>query len=72
MPQAAIEVLPSAKILFAKHNINLHKIIFNHSDVLKAFTESERVSDLVDLNFDKEAIQRTLGITWDINRHVCK
>ena len=52
----------------AKHNIRLHKIVSNHSDVLKTFPESERASDLVDLNFDEAAIQRTLGITWDINR----
>ena len=67
-PQAAIGVLSSAKILLAKHNIHLHKIVSNHSDVLKAFPESERASDLVDLNFKEASIQRTLGITWDINR----
>ena len=68
MPQAAIEVLSSAKFLLAKHSIRLHKIVSNHSDVLKAFPESERASDLVDLNFEEAAIQRTLGITWDFNR----
>ena len=32
--QAAIEVLSSAKIWLAKHNIRLHKVVSNHSDVL--------------------------------------
>ena len=67
-PQAAIEVLSSAKILLVKHNIHLHNIVSNHSDVLKAFPETERASDLVDLNFEEAAILWTLGITWDINR----
>ena len=67
-PQAAIEVLSSAKILLAKHIIRLHKIFSNHSNVLKAFPESERASYLVDLNFDEAAIQRALGIAWGINR----
>ena len=68
MPQAAIDILSSAKILLAKHNIHLHKIISNCSDILKAFPESERALDLIDLNFEEAAIQRTLGIAWNINR----
>lgn len=48
-------------------NIRLHKFASNVKEVMEAFDSNDLAKNLVDLNFDKDALtQSSLGLLWDL------
>ncbi|KAK7919305.1 hypothetical protein WMY93_010589 [Mugilogobius chulae] len=64
----AIELLTSARNMLAESNIRLHKIASNASQVMNAFPQEERATDLKDLDLDVDPLplQRSLGVSWNL------
>ena len=67
-PEEAIDLLHRTKAMLFKINLRLHKIASNSKEVMDAFPDSERASDLCNLDFDNDEIplQRSLGIHWQV------
>lgn len=54
--------------MLAHSNLRLHKIASNSEEVMRAFPLEDHASDLrdLDLGVDAVAMQRSLGISWDL------
>ncbi|KAK7930586.1 hypothetical protein WMY93_006981 [Mugilogobius chulae] len=54
--------------MLAESNIRLHKIASNASQVMNAFPQEERATDLKDLDLDVDPLplQRSLGVSWNL------
>ncbi len=66
----AIDLMKRTQQALRVHgNLRLHKIASNHPDVVAAFPAADRAKDLTDLDLGSDLLplQRSLGMTWDLN-----
>ena len=61
---SGIAILKTARYLLQRFGIRLHKIVSNSTDLLRAFPESERATDLL-VPFQEDIHHKTLGIGWN-------
>jgi len=65
--EAAVDLLEKARLICAKGNLRLHKIISNNAEVMKSVPESERgnaVPTNLETDHGDSAIERALGLQW--------
>ncbi|XP_070180319.1 uncharacterized protein [Littorina saxatilis] len=65
--EEAKDLLEKARLICAKGNLRLHKVVSNNSEVMNSVPESERGSAVpASLNTDHQenAIERALGLQW--------
>ncbi|KAK3107001.1 hypothetical protein FSP39_004706 [Pinctada imbricata] len=71
----AIDLLTRTRqALMSGGKLRLHKIASNSQEVMDAFPEEDRAKDLknLDMNFDEVPLQKSLGLSWDIQKDVFK
>ena len=62
----AVEVARKTRELLARGGFNLTKWISNKKEVIEAIPEEHRAKSVVELKLDRLAVERTLGVRWDI------
>ena len=69
--KTAVNVLRNAREICKQGNLRLHKVISNSTEVSESVPESERgkaaTTNVSISENDKSAIERTLGLQWDIS-----
>ncbi len=66
--KGAISVLKEAKAVLGHFNIRLHKIAASDPEVMEAFPESERATDLIEVDFHQAPDQKSLGLRWNVSK----
>ena len=68
-PEEAVSLMKRTQIALSKKNIKLHKIASNSKEVMNAFPVEDLAKEFktVDISKDFLPLQRTLGITWDLD-----
>ncbi len=72
MEEEAIKLLKATQEMLAQSNLHLHKIASNKVEVMKAFPSEDLAKELtnLDLNTGHPPVQRSLGVSWDMNEDV--
>ena len=60
----AVKLISDSRQILSKYNINLHKILSNSVDVLKAFLSSDTAESYEIFGSEETFSHRTLGILW--------
>ena len=61
----AVKLISDSRQILSKYNINLHKILSNSVDVLKAFPSSDTAESYEIFGSEETFSHRTLGILWN-------
>ncbi|XP_072169542.1 uncharacterized protein [Diadema setosum] len=64
--QEAIDLASNLRELLVTGGFRLTKWVSNYYDVIASIPPSERAASVVDLDLDNSPIERTLGVSWDV------
>ncbi|KAJ8391740.1 hypothetical protein AAFF_G00086900 [Aldrovandia affinis] len=64
----AVQLITEARDICAKGKLHLHKFVSNSREVLDTIPESERATEMndVDLNYSEPPMQSVLGVKWSV------